>query len=78
MLQEALLITGVAGYFGLVIGVGLLELAPTELGPFRNVSVDVSVAFTATVVLVLAGLLAGIFPAWRAAKVRPVVALRDE
>jgi putative ABC transport system permease protein len=81
ILQEAMLITGVAGYVGLVAGVGLLELvnkiAPDMEG-FRNPEVDIGVALSATLVLIVAGVLAGIFPAWRAARVHPVVALRDE
>jgi putative ABC transport system permease protein len=76
-----MLITGVAGYVGLVAGVGLLELvnkiAPDMEG-FRNPEVDIGVALSATLVLIVAGVLAGIFPAWRAARVHPVVALRDE
>ena len=82
ILREAVLITTVAGYLGLVAGVGLLELVagflPAESSFFRNPEVDLGVALWATVLLIVAGALAGFFPARRAAAVEPVVALRDE
>lgn len=78
---EAVIITGFAGYIGLLSGIGLLELASSVLPKnefFLNPSVDFSVALAATGVLILAGTLAGLVPAIRASKIRPVVALRDE
>jgi putative ABC transport system permease protein len=81
VLKEAVLVTGVAGYFGLVAGVVLLELMAHAIKGsdfFRNPEVNFGVAISATVLLVLAGAIAGFFPARRAAAVRPVEALRDE
>jgi putative ABC transport system permease protein len=81
VLQEAVLVTAVAGYFGLVAGVVLLELMKRALGKsdfFRNPEVDFGVAVSATVLLIIAGMVAGFFPARRAAAIRPVEALRDE
>lgn len=80
VLQESVLITSVAGYVGLVAGIGLLELASTHLATdfFRDPSVDLRIAVQATAVLVTAGLIAGLIPARRAAAVRPIEALRDE
>lgn len=81
ILQESVLITGVAGYFGLVLGVFLLEVVSANLPSsefFRNPAVDLRVAVTATVVLVVAGTLAGLVPARRAAAIRPIAALREE
>lgn len=82
ILMESILITGVAGYFGLAAGVGLLELlSPVFSSPdsyFQNPSVDFRIAVGATVLLVIAGSFAGLIPARRAAKVKPVIALRDE
>ena len=81
VLQEAILVTGVAGYFGLVAGVGVLEIMSRSIQGsemFRNPEVDLRVALAATALLVLAGAAAGFFPARRAAAVRPVEALRDE
>lgn len=81
VLQEAILVTAVAGYVGLVAGVGLLELMSRSLGEsdmFRNPEVDFGVAVSATLLLILAGAVAGFFPARRAAAIRPVEALRDE
>ncbi|MCY1633879.1 ABC transporter permease [Marinifilum sp. D737] len=80
ILLESVLITSAAGYMGLVMGVLLLELlAPhTQIEFFMNPSVDLSVGLQATGVLVFAGLLAGFFPAWKAANVKPIEALADE
>jgi putative ABC transport system permease protein len=81
VLQEAVLVTAVAGYFGLVAGVGVLELMSHGIkgsDVFMNPEVDFRVAISATALLVLAGAAAGFFPARRAAAVRPVEALRDE
>ena len=82
ILQEAILITTFAGYIGLVLGVGLLELIsnvlPDDIEFFKNPEINFEVAIGATIVLIIAGALAGFVPARKAAKVRPVVALRDE
>jgi putative ABC transport system permease protein len=81
VLQEAVAITAVAGYVGLVLGVLVLEAmsrAITGSDFFRNPEVHFGVAVSATVLLIAAGAVAGFFPARRAAAVRPVEALREE
>jgi len=80
ILLEALLLTSLAGYLGLVAGVGLVEAFRRYLPEndyIRDPSVDVRVALVATLILVVAGALAGFVPALAAARVRPVVAMRD-
>ena len=81
ILQESILITAVAGYLGLVIGVGLLELISKSLPAvdyFANPEINMNVALIATGLLVAAGAVAGYVPARKAAAVKPVIALRDE
>lgn len=81
IVQEAVIITSVAGYFGLVAGVGILELVSKYFPPtqfFSNPEVNIMIAVYATLLLVVAGTIAGIFPAMKAAEIKPVVALRDE
>jgi putative ABC transport system permease protein len=81
VLGEALVLTGVSGYAGLVAGVGLVELVAArfpEAPFFRQPSVSLDVAASATLLIVAAGALAGFFPAYRAARVNPVVALRSD
>ncbi|MRX39723.1 FtsX-like permease family protein [Flavobacterium sp. LC2016-23] len=80
ILHESIFITTIAGFVGLLASLLLLEF----VGPmvqseyFQNPEVDFSVALTTLVLLVFAGALAGFFPAYRAAKIKPIVALRDE
>ncbi len=85
ILQESVVITFFAGYFGLLFGVGLIELISWSLEEFqvqseffRNPEIDLKTALTANLLLVSAGTLAGFFPARKAASVNPIVALRDE
>lgn len=78
---ESVIITASAGYIGLVGGIGLLELVNKFMPAsefFRNPEVDFNIAVSATLVLVFSGMLAGFFPAIKAARIRPVIALRDE
>ncbi|HEX3008075.1 MAG TPA: ABC transporter permease [Bacteroidales bacterium] len=82
ILLESILIMSFAGYIGLTMGVGLLEaLSPQFSSPdsyFLNPSVDFGIALKATLLLVVSGALAGLVPSLRAAKIKPVDALRDE
>lgn len=81
VLQEAVLITAIAGYVGLVLGVAVLEAMGYALRGVEMIQqpqVDLGVAVSATVLLVVAGAIAGFFPARRAAAIRPIEALREE
>jgi putative ABC transport system permease protein len=80
ILLEALVLTSLAGYLGLIAGVGLVETLRRYLPDndyVRDPTIDVRVAVVATLVLVAAGALAGLLPALAAARVRPVVAMRN-
>jgi putative ABC transport system permease protein len=85
LLLESTLVTAFAGYVGLVVGVGLIELiafamrqAGVEGGYFVNPEVNFNVAMTAIALLVGVGLLAGLMPALRAAKITPIEAMKAE
>lgn len=85
IIQESLVITGISGYLGLVLGVVVVEAINyvmvrfnLESGTFANPEIDFQVAVSAIIVLVVAGTLAGLIPGTKAAKVDPVIALRDE
>jgi putative ABC transport system permease protein len=85
LLLESTLVTAVAGYVGLVCGVGLLELiafglrsAGAQMPYFMNPEVDFQLAMTAIALLVGVGVLAGLMPALRAAKITPIEAMRAE
>jgi putative ABC transport system permease protein len=83
VVSEAVVLASVAGYLGLVAGVGLLELvAPlvssSESTMFAPPSVSLQTALVAAVAVALGGGLAGLFPALHAARIRTVEALRDE
>ena len=84
---ESITITALFGYIGMVCGVAATEWidktygsATINLGEdsatlFINPTVDMSIAIGATVLLIVAGILAGLFPAKKAADVRPIEAL---
>ena len=85
LLLESTLVTGIAGYLGLVIGVGLLELVAfglrstgAKLPYFVNPGVDFQLAITALALLVGVGVLAGLMPALRAARITPTEAMKSE
>jgi len=82
ILQESILVTAFAGYVGLVAGVGLLELVRpyfTEAqNYFQNPEVDLKVAISATLILIVSGAIAGFIPARKAAAIKPIEALHDE
>ena len=78
--QEAVFLTGVAGLLGLAAGVGFLGLlGSANITDFlKEPGIDLRVGIAATIGLVIAGALAGFFPARAAAKVNPIHALRDQ
>ncbi|MDE5793698.1 MAG: ABC transporter permease [Muribaculaceae bacterium] len=81
ILTESVVITTIFGYIGIVAGMALLELLKPILedkAGFSNPTVDISIAVQVTLALIVAGALAGLFPAIKATKVKPVEALRDE
>jgi len=78
ILQESILITAVAGYLGMIAGISIIFAASgAESDYFRHPTVDIRVILTATLILVIAGGLAGLIPALKAARINPVVAIKD-
>lgn len=85
LLLESILVTSIAGYTGLVLGVGLLEGVSYSLAAlnmqlpyFARPEVDFQIAITALTLLIGVGALAGLVPAMKAARIMPVEAMRAE
>jgi putative ABC transport system permease protein len=80
ILHESIFVTAIAGFTGLVFSMALLEIiGPNiEMDYILNPSVNFNVAITTVFILIIAGAIAGFFPAWRAASIKPIEALRDE
>lgn len=81
VLTESVAITTLFGYIGIVAGMAVLQVIDALFGDqegFSNPTVDISIALEVTVALIIAGTIAGLFPAIKATKVKPVEALRDE
>ena len=90
IVAESVTITAFFGYIGMVAGMLACVLMDKTLGQSSmevfgesirllvNPTVGMDVAIEATLVLIVAGTLAGLAPARKAAKVRPIEALRDE
>lgn len=80
ILLESVFITTISGILGMLIGVAILSSLDKTLEDFfiTNPYIDMPVAIFATVVLIFFGGIAGYIPAKRAARIKPIVALRDE
>jgi len=80
ILIESILITTIAGYFGLLLGVGVLEFAKPYLLEYfiKDPSVSNSLVIGATLTLIIAGAIAGYLPAKKASKIKPIIALRND
>ena len=87
VLLESVIITAISGYIGLVCGILMTEylnatagqetmtVADQTMYTFLNPTVNMTVAIEALFVLIIAGLVAGFFPAWKAVRVKPIEAL---
>ncbi len=84
IVAESVFLTVLAGYIGLALGVGLLELLSKALESggdeifFRRPEISFKMAVAALTVLVISGIIAGLIPAKRAVSIKPIDALRDE
>lgn len=80
ILHESIFVTAFSGFGGLIFSMALLEIVGpnVEVDYVLNPSVNFSIAISMVIILIIAGALAGFFPAWRAAKIKPIIALRDE
>ena len=90
IIAESVIITTFFGYIGMLCGIAANEYMDATIGHtvvdsglfkatmFVNPTVGLDVCFGATAVMVVAGTLAGLMPALRAARIRPIEALRAE
>ncbi|MBC8399257.1 MAG: ABC transporter permease [Flavobacteriales bacterium] len=81
ILTESIFITAISGFLGMVIGIIILNsLDSSALQEYfiTRAGVDLNIAFSATIILIIFGVIAGYIPAKRAAQIKPIVALRDE
>ncbi len=80
IITESIFITSVSGIFGMVGGILILNSFDTGLHEYfiTRPGVNIGLAITATIVLIVFGVVAGYIPAKRAAQIKPIIALRDE
>jgi putative ABC transport system permease protein len=82
IILEAVILTSLAGYLGLSLGVLVLDAVNNSMGQsagmFKNPEIDLSTALLCLAIIIFSGGLAGIIPARKAASVNPIVALRSE
>ena len=90
IIVESVIITTIFGYIGMLLGIAVNEYMDATLGHdtidtglfkttmFVDPTVGIDVCIQATAVIILAGTIAGLVPAMKAARIRPIEALRAE
>lgn len=85
IMSESLVLTALAGFFGLAFGVGILSMVDNVLSAniskgtfFQHPQIPFYIAVIAAFVLLICGLLAGVIPAWRALQIKAIDAIREE
>lgn len=89
IILESIFITGIFGYIGMLGGIGLSEVfnmamesmsqgSSDDFSVFKNPTVDVGIAIKAMLTLMIAGVVSGLFPAYKAVKITAVEAMRTE
>ena len=81
ILLESTFITTISGFAGMIIGIAILSYLGEKLAEdyfITNPYINTGVAIFATMILIIFGALAGYIPAKRAARIKPIIALRDE
>ncbi|MFW5627457.1 MAG: ABC transporter permease, partial [Segatella copri] len=88
IITESIIITSFFGYIGMVCGVAANEIMDATIGHttvdtglfkaamFVNPTVGLGTCIGATIAIVIAGTIAGLIPAIKAARIRPIEALR--
>ncbi|WP_298473585.1 ABC transporter permease [uncultured Maribacter sp.] len=80
ILLESVFITTVFGFVGMILGVFILNSMGDKLKDrfITDPYIDMPIAIGATILLIVFGAIAGYIPAKRAARIKPIVALRDD
>lgn len=92
IIVESILITAVFGYIGMIGGIGVTEainvvmenmnagkeVSSDDMSVFRDPTVSMSIALSATGLIIVAGVLAGYFPARKAVKITAIEAMKTE